>query len=139
MRPLRASSSSATQLCKGSRGFIYVDCDSQQFVSIINAVTDACGTLHRQHPRYRPHILERWYKLSSHHQTLLRKYGTYKIGSLFRPHISVAQVSEDHTDEAYRIACETIDLPKPIHIEAVQLVDIGHANERWDVLYEWKT
>lgn len=129
----------ATQLYKGSRGFIGINCDYDTLSPVIQAVLGSCAELHGKHPRYRPHLIERCPHLTETRQQLLQKYGTYKVGHEIKPHFSVAQVSEIHLDDAFNIANKYIALPQGFKIESFQFVDIGHKNEKWDILDEWSS
>lgn len=127
----------ADELYQGRHGFIGLRCNSQSFAAIAQTIIQECGALHKEHPRYRPHIIERWPKLSVLEQGLLREYGTYKIGTEFKPHLSIAQVHKSHVESAYKIAQQCIPVPLEFKIESFQLVDIGHNNESWKILSSW--
>lgn len=127
----------ATQFYKGSRGFIGLNCGYDALSPVIQTVLLNCALLHKQNPLYRPHIVERWLYLPQIKKQLLKKYGTYKVGTEIKPHFSIAQVPEINLDDAFNIAIEYIALPKDFKIESFQFVDIGHKNEKWNVLAEW--
>lgn len=135
--PFMSSQFVADRLYIGSRGFIGVNCSSESLISFIQSVVDASAQLHRENPRFRPHHLERWNRLSEEDQESIKKNGTYKIGSSAKPHLSVAQVDQDDADDAFRIAQKSISLPKEFGVESIQIVDVGHKNEKWDVLSQW--
>lgn len=127
----------ADRLYLGSRGFVGVNCVADDLIPFIDAVVDASSELHQEHPRFRPHHLERWPKLTSEQQDSIKKFGTYKIGGAAKPHLSVAQVDEEDAGDAFRIAQKHIQLPQDFLVESIQIVDVGHKNEKWDVLYQW--
>lgn len=127
----------ADRLYIGSRGFIGVNCSSEGLITFIQSAVDASSQLHQENPRFRLHHLERWNRLSEEEQESIKKFGTYKIGSSAKPHLSVAQVDQEDVDDAFRIAQKNIILPKDFGVEAIQIVDVGHKNEKWDILSQW--
>lgn len=119
-------------------GFIGVNCyKSKQLLSLLQIILEKCGELHRKHPRYRPHLIERWPSLTKQRQQLLLQFGTYKLPEQHSHHLSVALVSERNLNEAFQIAKRRLDVPKDFNIKEIQIVDIGHKNEQWHVLYQW--
>lgn len=68
---------------------------------------------------------------------LVVKYGTYKIPETFRAHLSVALVKKENMHEAFSLAQAKMELPTQFGVSVFQLVDVGHHNEKWDVLSEW--
>lgn len=128
----------AEKLYYGNHGFIGIQCSKTNLLlSLMQVVVDVCGELHRRHPRYRPHLIKRWPQLTKEKRELLHQYGTYKIPAFHDSHFSVAKVPELYTKKTLKIAQEIISLPKEFGIERIQIVDIGHQNERWIVLHQW--
>jgi hypothetical protein len=128
----------ADRVYEESRGFIGVACQqSETLLSLVTTIVNACGTIHQESPHYRPHIIKRWPRLSEEQQRLLTLYGTYKTAENFDAHLSVASVPALDAADALQIARQHLHLPRVFRVEAFQLVDIGHNNEKWNVLYEW--
>lgn len=128
----------ATRLYSGRRGFLGVRCDVRGSIRTLHdEVVHACADIHRALPTYRPHLVARWAQLSDVNRRLLAEYGSYKVFDRFDAHFSVAQVAPNVVVEAERIARRFLTLPHRFGLRSVQLVDIGHENERWTVLREW--
>jgi hypothetical protein len=119
-------------------GFIAVSCiQNHSLLSLASSVIDVCGRFHQKQPRYRPRVLARWPQLPPAHKELVKAYGTDKVPPLWQPHFSVADVEEEHTFAALRIAEMHLSLPQLFSIAAIELVDIGPNNERWHALERW--
>ena len=128
----------AEKLYYGNRGFIGIQCTkTNPLLSLMQVVVDVCAELHRRHPRYRPHLIKRWPQLTKEKRELLHQYGTYKIPAFHDFYFYVSYFTEIYTKKTLKIAQEIISLPKEFGIERIQVVDIGHQNERWIVLHQW--
>lgn len=118
-----------------SRGFIKIDCyKSKELMDFVNRILIICKNNHKSNPSYRPHLLERWNNLSEKKQKDIVRYGTYKTSDEFNPHMSIAHVDESNCLHAIVITKNIIKLPLSFAIETLQLVDIGHHNEKWKVI-----
>ena len=104
---------------------------------MIETTAETCGGFHRQYPRYRPRLIERWPRLKAEERQQIQRFGTYKLAASAKPHLSVAQVSEIYVADAFKLARKLVTLPQGFGVESIQLVDVGHGNERWEVLQEW--
>jgi hypothetical protein len=130
----------ASRLILGNRGFVAVEVvKSPRLSGIANEVQLVCAAAHGRCPVYRPHLIARWGALSEERRQLLRAVGTYKTVDHWDPHVSVASVPEADLQRAAEIAMPLIPLPQAVRVEALQLVDVGHDNERWDVRQSWST
>jgi hypothetical protein len=127
----------AEKLYQGTHGFIGVECaQNEVLMSLVHTVIKTCAILHRQSPRYRPRILERWKFLSGERRELLKSFGTDKLPH-WKPHFSIAEVAEDNASQALHIARQFLPHPQSFTIQAIELVDVGHRNECWNVLSRW--
>jgi len=125
-------------LRESGRGFLFLALDNtQQLRDVADGVIEICASVHTMNPHYRPHLVRGWGTLSESRRQLLVRYGTYKVQSEWNPHISVASVSADHLADARKVAANLITLPSDVRVESIQLLDIGHDNEKWEVLSSW--
>ncbi len=138
VKPFLSENFEANRLTR-SHTLISVGCRRDtKLLELVDCVVKTCGQIHIENPAYRPHIIKRWPNLSSQQQELLQQFGTYKTSDTFNPHLSVADVADDiELESALLIAKKMIKLPVSFGIEAIQLVDIGHQNEQWQVLESW--
>jgi hypothetical protein len=121
-----------------SHGFIGLTVQKNESLrKLFNIIFEICTEMHRVNPRYRPHLIERWPRLRREQQALLAQHGTYKTFDVLDLHLSIAQVDDRKSYEALRIGQKNIIVPQEFGIEYLQLVNIGHKNERWDILYQW--
>jgi hypothetical protein len=128
----------ADQLYHEPGGFIAVSCaQDHSLLSLARSVIDVCGRFHRKHPRYRPRVLARWSKLPPAYKELVKVYGTEKVPPSWQPHFSIADVDEENTFAALHIAEMYLSLPQLFSIAAIELVDVGPNNERWQALERW--
>ncbi len=130
---------SADRLYSDSRGFIGIDVvvdDSLR--KLFDAVIGACASVHQSNPRVRPHLISRWPRLTSAQRALVNRFGTYKTEPSAL-HISVAQVDPEDLNPAFAIARNKLVFPEEFGIEAMQVVDVGHNNEKWEVLWMWSS
>jgi 2'-5' RNA ligase len=86
------------------------------------------------HPALRPHLDARWESLLAAQRTLVRRYGSYKVRESFDPHVTVATVAPTETPAMEALCARYIQLPQDVRFAALQLVDVGHENQRWTVL-----
>jgi hypothetical protein len=128
-----------TALEKGDRGFLSLAAAREpDLLRLAEGILGLCAAAHRAHPRYRPHILARWTSLGEDRRQRLIQYGTYRTLQHWKPHISVASVKPDDLDAAHAVAAQLVRTPQRVAVERLQLVDIGHNNERWQVLADWR-
>jgi hypothetical protein len=124
-----------TRLSQGNRGFLSAEvAKTPALRAFAGAIIAHCRAIHHVNPVYRPHLIGRWDRLSPERQDLLREFGTYKTVDAWDPHISVASVQEADLSEAAALAGAVLVLPQTVPVAALQLVDVGHDNERWRVL-----
>ena len=116
----------------GDRGFISV-----ALANTVNALQEralsATKLLMNQHMYIRPHLAERWPRLTAEERRLLLSNGTYKVGPRFKPHLSVAQVGVEDAPDALDLARRHIATPIDTRFIALQVVDVGHKNEQWRI------
>ncbi len=118
-----------------SPGFIYLDLELPKVLLVsYQKMIESLAVIHQQDPVYRPRIINRWAKLTGSQKASLKHYGDYKIKDRLNPHISIALVVEKHGKAALKLAKEIITLPQEIKIRRIQAVDIGHKNEKWQIL-----
>src|SRR5690606_35410348 len=127
----------AQRLYKSGFGFIGIDCAGVDLVNLSRDIISACSDIQSLERVIRPHLEERWNSLSDVQKQNVLKYGTYKIDSLDF-HISIAQVNKRFGTDAFNAAMEELELPIEQEIASLQLVDVGHYNEQWNVIEEWK-
>ncbi len=128
----------ANNIYLGKHGYIGVKCnDNSKLKNLCHKIISTCASFHQKHQVFRPHIIKRWDTLQENEKKLIIEYGTYKLFNNMDFHLSVAMVDSIDQDECFKIAKNTINIPQTFKIEKFQFVDIGHENEKWEVLYEW--
>lgn len=128
----------ADELYHEPRGFIAVACaQDDTLLSLAGSIIEVCGRFHRKNPRYRPRVLARWSQFPLAHKELVKAYGTERVPPNWRPHFSIADVEAEHTHAALLLAETHLSLPQSFSIAAIELVDVGPSNERWQVLQRW--
>jgi len=116
-------------------GFIGVDVAVDSATRLLfDAVVSACAQVHQTSQLVRPHLISRWSRLTSAQRDLILRMGTYKVDPSGL-HISVAQVDPQDLNSAFVLARRDLTLPEEFGIESVQIVDVGHNNEKWVVLW----
>lgn len=135
--PFLGSSIKASKLYTNSRGFLAVQCNvSKDHSMLIKLVLEVCEEIQVRNPNSRPHILEKWDQLTNKQLEKLYRFGSYK-DMVEDQHLSVAHVNRYDVDEALSIAKKFISLPQDFTIKSIVFAEIGHRNEKWNVLAEW--
>lgn len=127
----------ATSLYSGWGGFIGVTIDGKSLTDLHQNILDIVAKVIKDEPSIRPHLLSRWSSLSLDQKAVIRSYGSYQIREKFRPHLSVAQVGDDDLKDMISIAQKLIRVPQEILFNELQIVDVGHNNEKWDIVYRF--
>lgn len=128
----------ANEVYLGRRGYIGVKCgESQELKYLCYKIIAECANFHQKNQVFRPHIIERWNTLRETEKESVIKYGAYKIFDNSDFHLSVAIVDNIYQKECFELARTIIKVPQTFKINKFQFVDMGHKNEKWDVLYEW--
>ena len=128
----------ASEVYLGKRGYIGVKFnDSPELKKLCHKIISVCASFHQKYQVFRPHIIKRWNTLQENEKELIIKYGTYHIFDKIDFHLSVAMVDNIDQDECFKIAKNMISVPQTFKIDKFQFVDMGHKNEKWEVLYEW--
>lgn len=83
----------------------------------------------------RPHLAERWQTLTPEQRERINTFGSYRVDKDFSAHISVAQVDDDVARDMFSLARVKITVPVEFSFRELQLVDVGHENERWNVIW----
>jgi hypothetical protein len=116
------------------RGFITVAVDNAPLMELQQNILPMVEEVLGREPVIRPRLIERWHDIPGNRQELIRRFGSYKVGLDFDPHLSVADVAPALADEMIILAREIITVPTEVPLKALQIVDIGHKNEKWDIL-----
>jgi len=125
----------ATRLYSGHGGFIGVEIEDDNNVkALFEAVMGACARVHQAKPYVRPHLISRWPRMRQDQRELIEQLGTYKTDASDL-HISVAQVDAQDLDAAFVVAQKHFSFPAEFGIDSLQIVDVGHNNEKWTVLW----
>jgi 2'-5' RNA ligase len=117
-------------------GFIEALCNLEAVQTDVLSLVIECAKVHKKINVYRPRIIEKFSEYSDVERESILQTGSARVGSLFKPHISIAQVASEHVSEATRIANKEISLPKAFSVSRVVMVDAGHKNEKWETIFE---
>jgi hypothetical protein len=121
-----------------NNGFIEVSCQKgKEEIFLLKKVFEVCSEFHRQIHVFRPHLLSRWDTLKESRQKQVIDNGTYKTPETTNMHLSVALVDKSVSDHCYEISRNLITIPQEFKIDKFQFIDMGHNNEKWEVLFEW--
>lgn len=129
-KPVKAT---ATSIYTGRGGFIGVPLDGEGVIDLHRNVAEIVAQVLKGKKLLRPHLQSRWPYLSSTERGIVSVYGSFKIGKQFHPHLSVAQVGDLKAQTMLKIAKEVIRIPQEVLFRELQLVDVGHNNEKWDI------
>ncbi len=127
----------ATHVYEGTRGFIGVSVEGAMIDSFQEQLLPIVERVQTMGAVIRPHLLSRWDRLSRDERMSLLRWGTYKLRERFDKHLSVAQVDDTMVSKMVTIAKRRVLLPHEVTFRQVQLVDIGHRNEKWDIIKAW--
>jgi hypothetical protein len=124
----------ARSIATSGNGLISVTIESAAISELHTQVIAANANVMNQFPYIRPHLHDRWVGLSEQQRAAVQLFGSYHVEASFFPHLSVAQVDREDLREMAAIARKTIVLPADIAFREIQIVDVGHKNEKWEVL-----
>jgi hypothetical protein len=137
--PPHLSATLVAEVVYSDSGFVSIGCrEDGALLGLAWAVIHAFAGVHSQHPHYRARTLARWNTLAPSRRQAVKVYGTERIPPDWQPHLSVGDVQAVHAAKAIRIAKRLVDVPQEFRIEAIEFVDIGSENERWEVLHRWR-
>lgn len=131
--PLRKLNAEATRVYTGSNGFIGVSIRGSDCQEFHDSLMRSMKRLMAHETLIRPHLKERWPRLSPSERASLVEYGSYHVGNGFQPHLSVAQVDSDELADMTKVAKKTIRVPQSVSFAELQVIDVGHKNEKWEV------
>ena len=120
-----------------SEGFLSIPVRSNQLRVVQEDILKNIEPIISKKPFLHPRVLEKWDHLSSVQKERAIRYGTYKIAEDFHPHISIAKVEPAHQYAALAMARESIQAPMHMAFDIIQLVDVGHKNEKWEIIAEY--
>ena len=126
----------ATSIFKGGRGFIGLQVEGQFIWQLHRAILSLVQKALHDKFLIRHHLIPRWARLSDAERTQIRRYGSYHVAGNFDPHFSIAQVEDTNLDQMAELAVQHIKTPQKFSISQLQIVIVGHENERWDVFFE---
>jgi hypothetical protein len=124
-----------TRVYSNSGGFIGVELNDLNLKKLHNDILRLTEPVIEQYPVVRPRLKKKWRELSAEKQALIMRFGSYRVLDYYKAHLSIAQVDRRFLNQMMKVAENMILLPQTIKIKELQIVDVGHENESWQVLY----
>lgn len=131
----QASKSLASRLYISRGNTINIDVCGEVVRALHDTVVAVVASIQKSEPVIRPHLAERWPAMAPAQRRFVSEFGSYKVGNDFSAHISVAQVESGHAQEMFALAQDNVALPCYFSFREIQLVNVGHNNEYWGVIW----
>ncbi len=123
----KVMTTTAVRIDLDATGFLRMECSANNdLLAVHRELVEAFRVIHEKDPRKRESDFSRWTELQLEDGKIVRDN--------FKPHLSLGWVDPDNGLAALTIAESILNIPFPVELRTLDLVEVGPVNQVWNVM-----